>query len=244
MLVFAFLKGSIFVEYNYKLVRASVIKVYNNLIVDVELENGQAEQAFCGAFEISSICKPHTQLLLKRTSNKKRLVKYNVAFVYTPEGLVFSNPKYNRTLFKEAFDNQMIPDLRAYTDCRSLRPDDNSNGLDFRLAGPDGKQAFVFVTSLYLKKNGCAIFPQGINFFEMKMLEEMDRKRAQGAETYIFMIVPRQDCGKARFVWNLNPSAAAKMFDAAQNGLKFLCYSCKLQPDNIEISQKLDILYV
>ncbi|MCQ2741219.1 MAG: DNA/RNA nuclease SfsA [Alphaproteobacteria bacterium] len=231
-------------EYNYNLIQASVIKVYNNLIIDVELENGQIEQALCGAFEISSICKPHTRVLLKRTSNRKRLVKYNIAFVYTPEGLVFSTPKYNRILFKEAFDKKLIPELNGYTDCKLLRSEDGSNGLDFRLTGNDGKQAFVFVTSLYLKKNGCAIFPQSINFFEMRMLEEMNRKQLEGAETYVFMLVPREDCEKAKFVWNLNPPAAAKIFDAAQNGLIFLCYGCKLKPNNIEVDKKLDILYV
>jgi len=231
------------VEYPYELLPATVESVYNNLIVDAKLDNGQIVAAFCGAVEIADICLPRTPLFLKRTSRQKRLVKYNISFVQTPEGLVFANPKYNRTLFKEAFDNHRLAEFSAYTECRPLGLEDNVNGLDFRLTNPEGKEAFVFVTSLYSKKDGCAVFPNDINFFEMKMLEEMTKRRREGAETYIFMIAPREDCVSAKFVWSLNPPAAAAMFDAAKNGLKFLCYGCKLSPDEISIDRKMDILY-
>ena len=230
-------------DYNYKLLPAEVVSVYNNLIIDAKLDNDQIVPAFCGAVEISEMCSPKTPLLLKRTSRQKRLVKYNISFVQTPEGLVFANPKYNRTLFKEAFDSKILSDFDEYTECKALRPEDNVNGLDFRLTAPDGKEAFVFVTSIYHKKNGCAVFPNDINFFEMKMLEEMEKKRAQGAATYIFMIAPRADCISAKFVWNLDPPAAAAMFEAAKNGLNFLCYSCKLYQDKVEIDKKMEILY-
>jgi DNA-binding sugar fermentation-stimulating protein len=121
--------------------------------------------SFCGAFEISSICKPHTRLLLKRTSNKKRLVKYNIAFVYTPEGLVFSNPKYNRTLFKEAFDDKILQDFESYSDCTALSDNDDAKGIDFVLTNKSGKKCFVYVMSVYDKFDGRAVFPNNVDFF-------------------------------------------------------------------------------
>ena len=230
-------------DYNYKLLAAKTEKVYNNLIIDATLENGQKVSAFCGALEIASICKKGTKIWLKRTSRKNRLIKYNVSFVEAPEGLIFANPRYSRTLFKEAFEQGLLPELGGYTVCTPLKPKDNNNGLDFELKAPDGHTAFVFVTSLYLKQDGCAVFPNAINFFELKMLDEMAKCRANGAKTYVFMIAPRQDCANAKFVWNLNPQAAASMFDAAKNGLNFLCYGCNLELNEIKIGPKLEILY-
>lgn len=230
-------------DYNYKLLRAETVECYNDLIVDAKLKDGQVFPAFCGAVEIAEMCRAGTPLLLKRTSKNKRLIKYNIAFVQTPEGIVFANPKYNKQLFKEAFDNGVLTDLAGYDTCRPLKSSENPEGLDFELTAPNGKKCYVFVTSVYNKQNGCAVFPHAINFFEMKMFEEMARRIRQGHEACIFMIVPREDCVSARFVWNLDAQAAAAMFDAAQNGLKFLCYGCKIAPNRIEINRKMEILY-
>lgn len=230
-------------EYAHKLLPAEVVSVYNNLIVDAKLENGQTVAAFCGAVEIAGMCKPGTPLLLKRTSQQKRLVKYNISFVKTPEGIVFANPKYNRQLFAEAFDNGVLTDLAEYTSCRPLSAADNVNGLDFELTGAGGKKCFVFVTSVYNKQDGCAVFPHSINFFEIKMLEEMKKKKAEGAEVYIFMIAPREDCIAAKFIWNLDARAAAALFEAAKGGLNFLCYGCKITKNEIKIDRKMEILY-
>ncbi len=230
-------------DYDYKLLPAKVVDVCNNLIVDAKLEDGQLVTAFCGAIEVAGMCKPNTSILLKRTSNTKRLVKYNISFVKTPEGTVFANPKYNRKLFEEAFEKGIITELSNYTKCRSLGERVDTNGIDFELTSPTGKKAFIFVISIYDKQNGNAVFPNSINFFELKMLEEMKKRRNEGAETYAFIIVPREDCLSAKFSWSLNPRAAAALFDAAQDGLKFLCYSCKLAQNEVELDKKMEILY-
>lgn len=220
-----------------------MVSVCNNLIVDATLEDGQMVTAFCGAIEVAGMCKPNTPILLKRTSNTSRLIKYNVSFVKTSEGTIFANPKYNRKLFEEAFEKGLITDLKNYTNCRSLGERTKTNGLDFELTDPNGKKAFVFVISIYDKQNGNAVFPNNINFFELKMLEEMKKRRDAGAETYAFIIVPREDCLSAKFSWSLNPRAAAALFDAAQDGLNFLCYGCKLAKNSIELDRKMEILY-
>ena len=230
-------------EYNHKLLQAEVIAPYNNLIIDTKLADGQVITAFSGATEIAEMCAKGTTVWLKRTEKKYRLIKYNIAFVKTPEGLIFTNPKYNRQLFQEAFENGVLSDLKEYTTCRSLGKTSASSCIDFELSNEIGKKAFVFVTSIYNKQNGCAAFPNAINFFQIRMLEEMYRLKQSCAETYVFMIVPREDCISARFVWNLDPRAAASLFEAAKNGLNFLCYSCKINKNAIEINQKLDILY-
>ncbi len=230
-------------EYNHELVPAEVVSVYNNLIVDVCLKDGQTAAAFCGAVEIASICKPKMRVWLKRTSLANRLVPYNIAFVKTPEGMVFANPKYNRLLFIEAFEKGLLSDLTEYTKLKPLGVKDNINGMDFELSTPQGKKAFVFVTAVYDKMDGCAVFPHSTNFFEIKMLEHMSRKKRDGAEAYIFMIVPREDCVSAKFVWTLDPPAAAALFEAAKNGLNFLCYGCKVNKNRIEIDRKMEILY-
>jgi DNA-binding sugar fermentation-stimulating protein len=231
------------VEYNYKLLAAKVESVYNNLIVDVRLENGELVTAFCCAMEIADMCKPKTTVWLKRTSQSKRLVKYNIAFVHTPEGMVFANPRYNRQLFQEAFEAGILTELSDYTSCRALSAEDKAHGLDFELMAPSGKKGYVFISSIFSKSNGCAVFPHKINFFEMELLEEMRARRRAGNDVFVVMIVPREDCISAKFSWTVDPIAAAQLFETAKGGVNFLCYGCKIAKNRVELNRKMEILY-
>ena len=230
-------------EYNHKLLSATVTGVYNEIIIDARLENGEAVAAFCGAPEIAEMCTTGTPLWLKRTSRGKRLVKYNISFVQTPEGLVFANPRYLRQLFQEAFDNSVLTDLKEYTRCTPLEHADTTLGTDFELTAPDGQKCFVFALPVYHKKDSQIVFPFAVNFFEMKMIEKMRQRRQKGAKTYIFMIAPREDCVAAKFIWNADAAGAAVLFEEAKNGLNFLCYGCKTTKNRIEIDRRLEIIY-
>lgn len=230
-------------EYNYKLLTAEVTEVHNNLIADAKLKDTQVVSAFCGAVEIAEMCKSGTKIWIKRTSNPRRLVKYNISFVETDCGMIFANPKYNRQLFQEAFDKGIITDFAQYKYCKPLNENDNANGIDFELSNDAKQKCFVFVTSIYDKSGEYAVFPHAINFFEMKIFEEMNKHQQNGDEVCVFMIAPREDCLSAKFVWNINALAAASTFEAAKNGVKFLCYGCKTSKNRIEIDRKMEILY-
>ncbi len=65
--------------------------------------------------------------------------------------------------------------------------------------------------------------------------------RKKGHETYVFLIAPRIDTNSVKFVWNLDPIGAAKTYDEAKNGLKFVCYGCNLDINGIEISKRIRI---
>ena len=77
----------------------------------------------------------------------------------------------------------------------------------------------------------------------MKIFEELAHKKKQGDEACVFIIVPREDCVDAKFVWDISTLASSAVYKAAQDGVKFICYSCNVKKDKVEIDNKLDILY-
>lgn len=230
-------------EYKYKLLKATVDDVCNNLIIDAKLDDGQKVVAFCGAPNVAQQCKKGITVWLKRTSNPNRLVKYNVAFVELNGTLMFSNPKYDRQLFLEAFENDVLSDFDKYDECLPLNNTEEANGIDFILSNSKGEQCFVYATSIYVKRDAHAVFPHTINFFEMKVFEEMLNRKKQGAEVCVFLIVPREDCIDAKFVWDISTLASGAVYNAAQGGVNFVCYGCKVSKTDIKIDHKLDILY-
>lgn len=229
-------------DYEGILTAGNITDIIGDLIIEVEDAKGKVEPAFCGAVEVAGMCRPGMQVLLTKTENDQRIIKQNILFVKTDDGWLLADPKYNRTLFKEAFANKKISDFAEYKSYRSLKAEE-AGGIDFELSGDDEKKAFVFVTPIYHQKDGYAIFPQKINFFEIKMLEALQKKVAAGAKGYILMIAPREGCEKAKFVWDIDPTAAAAMYDAKQNGINFICYGCKIEDNGISLGEKMEIVY-
>ena len=226
-----------------ELLKAVVAGCYNGMIVDARLEDDSVRPVFCSAYDIVQMCKPGTRIYIRRIRPAGRKIPYELEFLDLDEGLVYARPNRNNDLFEEAFLAGKIPELSAYVECRRLEPDDHLPHIDFELSSPAGDKCFVFVTNIYHKFGGCAVFPMEVNFFELEMFEEMQRLRREGYRTCAFMIVPRMDCREIRFSWKYSPLAAAKIFDEAKNGLNFIGYGCNIDKKSVTLSHLMPILY-
>ncbi len=213
------------------------------MIIDIRLADDSVEPAFCSRKEINMVCTEGTEVLVKRSTNKRRIIKYKIEYVNNDGHWVFITPRYEECLFKEAFESKKIAEFSAFSECRHIEPDEHLPHIHFELSDGQGRKCFVYVTTMYGWQGGRAIFPIDINFFEIGMFEEMRKLRAAGFETAVFMIVPRDNCSEARFTWTVAPVAAAKFFEEAKNGLQFVCYGCNVDKTNVSVSKKIEITY-
>ena len=215
------------------LYKGRVVSCYNSLLIDVRLDDDSPAAVFCASSEAAALCKAGTEVFVRRAPGNLRKVRYELEYLNLDEGLIFVNPSANRKLFLEAFENGVLKEFGRYENCREIEPDDHLQHVDFELSSNAGEKCFVFIEDVYNKTAGYSVFPAGINFFEMEMLDELRRLRLQGHETAMVLVVPRKDCLDARFSWNLDPVAAARIFDEAKNGLKFFCYGCNIDNNSI-----------
>ncbi|MBS4771098.1 MAG: DNA/RNA nuclease SfsA [Proteobacteria bacterium] len=231
-------------EISPELIKGQVMNCYNSLILDVRLADNSLVPVFCGSSEAAKLCYTGVDAIIKRHRDSLRKIRYELEFISRSEGLILVNPTYNGFLFQEAFDNGVLSaDFDAYNVCRRIEPDEHLPHIDFELSSPSGNKCYVFIENVFNKQNGCSVFPAGINFFEMAMFEELAKLRRQGHKTVIFMLVPRQDCVEAKFSWNLDPVAAARIYDEAKNGLEFVCYGCNIDKKSVTLANKMKILY-
>lgn len=230
-------------QYRHELFPAIVVKRFNSMIIDIKLSDDSVVPAFCSRKEINSICTEGMEVFVKRTTNKNRIIKYKIEYINKNGHLIFTSPRYEERLFKEAFDNKKISELWRFKECRHIDPDDHLPHIHYELSDEKGKKCYVYITTLYGLQAGCAVFPIDINFFEIEMFEEMRKLRVAGHETIAFMIVPQSNCQEAKFIWTQAPVAAAKIFEEAKNGLQFICYGCNVDKTRVSVSEKIEITY-
>lgn len=231
------------VEISNTLIKAEVAATYNGVILDAKFADDSLKPVFCSAYDVVQMCAPGTAIYVRCNAAKNRKVVHELELVEQNGSLIYGRPNRNNDLFEEAFNAGTLTEFAQYSRCRRLEPDDHLPHVDFELSADNGAKCFVFVTNVYHKHGGSAVFPMEVNFFEMEMFEEMRRLREQGHKTCVVMIVPRADCHDIHFSWKYSPLAAAKIFDAAKNGLNFIGYGCNITKKIVTLSNLLPIVY-
>lgn len=231
-------------EFANKLIKGVIVKHYKDFILDVRLADNSVVAVFCTGDKYNKqMFMSGNEVFISRCDNPKRRLRYDLQIVSLGDGLVFVNAGCSHQLFQEALQEGLLEDFSKYNRCREIQSKENLPFMDFELITENGEKCYVFINVIRNKQDAYAVFPSKLNFFELQIFDEMHKLREQGYKTILFMLIPRMDCLGAKFSWNLDPIAAARLFDEAKNGLEFVCYSCKIDKKSVTVGDKMDILY-
>lgn len=103
------------------------------------------------------------------------------------------------------------------------------------------RQAFIEVKGVTLEKNKGVFFPDAPTERGIKHINELIKARKEGFEAYIMFIIQME--GAEYFSPNreMHPEFADALLDAEKNGVKILCFGCKITPDSIVISERVPV---
>ena len=209
-------------EFPAELVRGEIVKCYKNLILDVQIGD-EVVPVFCPELDArQKIYVPGAEVWLLPTGNPRRRLKYETQMINRDGSLIMINPTYAEVLLEEAFSAGLLTDFSAYNRLRRVDESDDVSYAQLEFSNEREEKCYVYAVSIYNKQGACVVFPSFINFFEMEMFSEF---------------------ANIKFVWNIAPMAAAKIFDEAKNGLKFCGYACTISDKSIKITRKMKILY-
>lgn len=230
-------------EITAKLIKGKIVKLYHSLIVDVKLADGKIVPTFAAASMAEELYASGTEVYVSKRKSASAKIQYDLEMVKRPDGLVLVNPCYNEKLLEDAFNEGLIPDLAIYDSYRKIEKEEKLLHVNYEFSNSKGDKCYVAIENVYNKSAGYSVFPARINFFELEMFEEFTKLNGPNTRSMVFMIVPRMDCLEAKFSWNLDPVGAAKIYDAAKNGLEFVCYGCNIDKERISIADKMNILF-
>lgn len=231
-------------EFAGKLIKGTIAGTYKNLILDVKFNDGSIQPVFCPETScINNLYAKGADVWVSPADDERRRLKYEVQLINKGEGLILANPRYISQLFAEAFDEGILTDFDQYKYLRRIEYGEDVMRAHFELSDDRGEKCYVYAVGIYNKLGPYVVFPSYINFYEMEMFDELKKLRAKGYKTAVVMIALRMDCLEAKFVWNLDQIAAARIFDEAKSGLNFFCYGCNINQKSVTITQKVKILY-
>lgn len=226
------------------LLRGTLIQRYKRFLTDIKLESGELITAHCanpGA--MIGLNMPGLPVFVSTSDNPKRKLKFSLELVELETGLVGINTNYPNKIVGEALADRKIAELDEYAEFKPEVKYGENSRVDFLITHNNEQLTYLEVKNVHLaRKTPFAEFPDCETDRGVKHLRELANMVKAGHRAINLYLVQRTDCESFQFAGDLAPKYAAAAIEAHEAGVEFLCYTCDITQERIDLTNRLPIL--
>ena len=230
-------------KFKNKLITSKFQKRYKRFFADVESKGKILISHCANSGSMLGLLDKNNLAWVSPSDNVKRKLKYTLEIINDGKSNVGVNTHFANKIISEALTNKKIKELKIYNNFISEVKYGKNSRFDFQLINKNTK-AFLEVKSVTLSRNkGIGEFPDAVTSRGLKHLNELKDAIKHGYKSYLIYLVQREDCNFFQIAKDIDPDYYKAFIDAKKNGVKFLCYSCKVNSKEIYINKSIKILY-
>jgi sugar fermentation stimulation protein A len=230
-------------KFKNKLIASKFQKRYKRFFADVESKGKILISHCANSGSMLGLLDKNNQAWVSPSDNVKRKLKYTLEIINDGKSNVGVNTHFANKIITEALTNKKIKELKIYNNFTPEVKYGKNSRFDFQLINKNTK-AFLEVKSVTLSRNkGVGEFPDAVTSRGLKHLNELRDAIKHGYKSYLIYLVQREDCNSFQIAKDIDPDYYKAFTDAKKNGVKFLCYSCKVNSKEIYINKSIKILY-
>ena len=230
-------------KFKNKLITSKFQKRYKRFFADVESKGKILISHCANSGSMLGLLDKNNPGWVSPSDNVKRKLKYTLEIINDGKSNVGVNTHFANKIITEALTNKKIKELKIYNNFISEVKYGKNSRFDFQLINKNTK-AFLEVKSVTLSRNkGIGEFPDAVTSRGLKHLNELRDAIKHGYKSYLIYLVQREDCNFFQIAKDIDPDYYKAFIDAKKNGVKFLCYSCKVNSKEIYINKSIKILY-
>ena len=227
-------------KFKERLLQGSLIRRYKRFFVDIEY-NGRTIIAHCpNSGSMMGLIDKGNKVWFSKSTNPKRKLKYTLEIVKVNNSLVGINTLLTNKIVFESLNQKKIKDLIQFNNIKSEVKFSDNTRFDFLISN-NSKKCFLEIKNVtLLRKNKTAEFPDAITSRGAKHLKELINAKRKGYESYILYLIQREDCNYFKIAKDIDQEYKIIFEEAARNGVKVLCYDCKLTSREIKLNKKIN----
>ena len=230
-------------KFKNKLITSKFQKRYKRFFADVESKGKILISHCANSGSMLGLLDKNNPAWVSPSDNVKRKLKYTLEIINDGKSNVGVNTHFANKIITEALTNKKIKELKIYNNFIPEVKYGKNSRFDFQLINKNTK-AFLEVKSVTLSRNkGVGEFPDAVTSRGLKHLNELRDAIKHGYKSYLIYLVQREDCNSFQIAKDIDPDYYEAFIDAKKNGVKFLCYSCKVNSKEIYINKSIKILY-
>ena len=230
-------------KFKNKLIASKFQKRYKRFFADLESKGKILISHCANSGSMLGLLDKNNTAWVSPSDNPNRKLKYTLEIINDGKSNVGVNTHFANKIITEALTNKKIKELKIYNNFISEVKYGKNSRFDFQLINKNTK-AFLEVKSVTLSRNkGIGEFPDAVTSRGLKHLNELKDAIKHGYKSYLIYLVQREDCKFFQIAKDIDPDYYKAFIDAKKNGVKFLCYSCKVNSKEIYINKSIKILY-
>ena len=230
-------------KFKETLLQGTLIKRYKRFFVDINYKNKTITAHCPNSGSMLGLLDVGNNVLFTKVDNPERKLKYTLQMIEVKKKLIGVNTHLTNKIVLESLEKKKIKKLANFTNIKSEAKFSDHTRFDFLLS-KNKKKAFLEVknVSMFRKKN-VAEFPDAVTARGKKHLYELINAKKSGYESYILYVIQREDCDSFKIAEDIDKEYKIAFDKALKNGVKILCYDCKLNNEEIKLNKQINYEY-
>jgi len=226
-------------KFKEKLLQGKLIKRYKRFFVDIKYKNKTITAHCPNSGSMMNLLNKGNIVWFSKSNDPKRKLKYTLQIINVCNSLIGVNTHLTNKIALESLKNKKIESLKRFSNIKSEVKFSNSTRFDFLITNKNQKCFLEIKNVTLVRKKNVAEFPDAITSRGTKHLVELVNAKKKGYESYILYLIQRSDCNSFKIADDIDKKYKAAFDAALKNGVKVLCYDCKLNSEEIIINNKI-----
>ena len=226
-------------KFKVRLLQGLLIRRYKRFFVDIKYKNKTITAHCPNSGSMKGLLDSKNKVWFSKSDDPKRKLKYTLEMIVINKKLVGINTQLTNKIILESLKEKKIKSLIKFNNIKAEVKYSNNTRFDFLISN-NKKKCFLEVKNVTLsRKNNIAEFPDAITSRGTKHLNELVDAKKKGYESYILYLIQREDCKFFKIAKDIDEEYKNTFDIALKNGVKILCYDCKLSCDEIKINNQI-----
>ena len=226
-------------KFEKKLLQGALIKRYKRFFVDIKHQNRTIIAHCPNSGSMLGLLKEGNKVWFSESDNPKRKLKYTLEMINIDKKFVGINTHLTNKIVLDSLIKKKIKELKKYTNIKTEVKFSDKTRFDFLISN-NKEKCFLEVKNVTLvRKKQIAEFPDAVTSRGTKHLNELVIAKKKGYQSYLLYIIQREDCNFFKIANDIDEEYKIAYNNALKNGVKILCYDCKLSNEEIKINNQI-----
>ena len=227
-------------KFKEKLLQGTLIKRYKRFFVDIKYQNETITAHCPNSGSMMGLLNKGNNVWFSEAINPKRKLKYTLQIIMINNKPVGINTHLSNKIVLESLKNKQIKNLIKFTNIKSEVKFSDNTRFDFLISNNKEKCFLEIKNVTLLRQDNIAEFPDAITSRGTKHLKELMKAKKKGYESYLLYLIQREDCKFFKIAGDIDEEYKNTFDEALNNGVKVLCYDCKLNNEEIIINNQIN----
>tara|TARA_B100000427_G_C15415013_1_gene553754 strand:+ start:17 stop:709 length:693 start_codon:yes stop_codon:yes gene_type:complete len=226
-------------KFKERLLQGILIKRYKRFFVDIKYQNKTITAHCPNSGSMMGLLNDGNKVWFSQSDDPKRKLKYTLQIIEINKKMVGVNTHLTNKIILESLKEKKIKSLIKFNNIRSEVKFSENTRFDFLITNNKDKCFLEVKNVTLLRKNNMAEFPDAVTSRGTKHLKELINAKKKGYISYLLYLIQREDCKSFKIAEDIDKEYKNNFNLALKNGVKILCYDCKLSSEEIKLNNQI-----